>query len=112
MQTGEWLKPGTLNSIQYAFKMKDGTTRTGFLRFSKHQQEKFEAFHKMPDGDKSHAVLCEIALNPEPDKIDFSREEIDAIFDVDQMVILSKVWMERKVSNPRLSKELDPKFMA
>lgn len=120
MQTGEWLKPGSLNTISYSIKLTAGNVKNGVLRFTKSQQERFQAFIEagkeptVPNGlDKSKDLeLVEIVLNPNHEAPDFTGEDIEGALDLDQVVLLNRIWLERKVGNPRLSPELDPKFFA
>ena len=111
MQTGEWLKPGPLNTLHYSIKLADGSTKTGVLRFTKSQQERFQALQKA--GEKiEYTKIAEVAMNPKHEEPEFTVEQIEAAFDLDQVTLLAGIWLERKVGNPRLSPELDPKFFA
>lgn len=109
MQIGEWIKPGPLNTLLYSIRKTDGTVKTGQLRFTKSQQERFIEFQKKEEG-RTDVALSHIALNPVSDPEDFSIEEIEQAFDVDQIRLLNAVWLDKKVGNPRLSRDLDPKF--
>jgi hypothetical protein len=111
MQTGEWLKPGALNTIHYSIKLPDGSTKTGALRFTKSQQERFQALQKA-EGNIEYTKIAEVAMNPKHEEPEFTAEQLEEIFDMDQITLLASVWLERKVGNPRLSPELDPKFFA
>lgn len=109
MQTGEWLKPGPLNTLNYSIKLSDGTTKAGLLRFTKSQQERFQEYVK--GGEKQKDIdLCLIALNPDHEKAEFTQEQIEESFDIDQIVLLNRIWLDKKMANPRLTRELDPKF--
>jgi hypothetical protein len=111
MQTGEWLKPGALNTIHYTIKLADGTKKEGQLRFTKSQQERFRAFQN-EEKQQSDVELCEIALNPNHEAPEFTIEQIEGALDLDQIVLLNRIWLDKKVANPRLSRDLDPKFVA
>lgn len=111
MQTGEWLKPGALNTLHYSIKLADGTAKAGVLRFTKSQQERFQELQK-EGGKVEYLKIAEIAMNPNHEAPDFTAEQIEAAFDLDQVTLLAGIWLERKVGNPRLSPELDPKFFA
>lgn len=50
--------------------------------------------------------IAEIALNPLPNEMAWSREAINEAFDADQVMLLALLWVERKVFSPRL--EADP----
>ena len=53
---------------------------------------------------------CLIALNPMPDKTEYTREFIEENLDVDQIRLLTQIWMSRKVLNPSvtsLKKEIE-----
>jgi hypothetical protein len=109
MQTGEWIKAGPLNSINYSIRLSDGTVKTGQLRFTKSQQERFLEFQRQEEG-KTDLALSVIALNPVGDPLEFSEEQIEQSFDVDQICLLNRIWLDKKVANPRLTRELDPKL--
>lgn len=112
MQSGNWLTSGPLNTIFYKTKLPDGTVKEGQLRFTKYQADCFKEFHSESNKDRSHYALGEIVLNPDPEKREFTRDEIEAAFDIDQMQLLNKIWLDRKVADPRLSPVHDPKLTA
>ena len=47
--------------------------------------------------------ICYIALNPKADSIDFDKEDINSMLDIDQQRMIASIWMERKVLNPSFS---------
>ena len=49
--------------------------------------------------------ICYIALNPYPEAIDFSKEDINEMLDLDQQQILSNIYLEKKVFKPSMDKE-------
>lgn len=113
MQTeNNWLESGPLNTIFYAIKMPDGTVKKGRLAFTKHQADCFQQFQKEENQDKEHYALAEIVLNPDPEKKEFTRDEIEKAFDIAQARLLNRIWLDRKVVDPRLSPHYDPKLMA
>jgi hypothetical protein len=111
MQIGEWLKPGPLNTLNYSIKLPDGTVKSGLLRFTKSQQERFQEYIKSENKQKD-IDLCLIALNPDHEKAEFTLEQIEQSLDIDQIVLLNRIWLDKKMANPRLTRELDPKFVA
>lgn len=53
---------------------------------------------------------CLIALNPLSDKTEYTREFIEENLDIDQIRLLSQIWMSRKVLTPSitsLAKEME-----
>lgn len=104
----DWLVMGPLNKIQYNIELKDGTKKTGYIRFTKYQQQQHEAVIKSSDNDVSQ--LAEIILNPEPNCCSFTKEQIEESLDIDEMRLLVGIWLNKKVINPSLSQRLDPGF--
>jgi hypothetical protein len=110
MLSGEWITIGKLNQITVII---DGKPIA--LRCTLHQVEQFQAnSEKIGSDEKFTAVsvtmkpveIVEIALNPLPGKIDFTRDQIMEKLDLDQINMLARVWIERKVFAPRI--ESDP----
>ena len=44
--------------------------------------------------------ICYIALNPKADSIDFDKEDINSLLDIDQQRLIASIWMDRKVLTP------------
>lgn len=110
MQTDKkWLVMLPLNKIEYNIQLKDGTARKGLLRFTLYQQRRHEDLMKEIDS-KTIYDLAELVLNPEPDKVDFTRAELEEALDIDEAKLLYNLWMEKKVIAPHLSKQTDPSF--
>lgn len=81
------------------------------LRYTVHQMEELSVVMDKVKGIKAPTLkeiaendlnICMIALNPEPDKVEFTREEITALLDVDQIKILVAYWLEKKVYIPTM----------
>lgn len=73
-----------------------------------HNQEIVTSFLNKRTSDDIEC--CLIALNPLPDKTEYTREFIEENLDLDQIRLLSQIWMSRKVLNPSItsiSKELE-----
>ena len=113
MQGENWLKMMSLNRIKYSIKLNDGSLKEGFLRFSKSQSDRYTQLLK-EKGEKDEPLMpdeiLEITLNPEADKDVFTREQINEALDIDEQKLLSTVWMQKKIIEPKLSRELDPNF--
>lgn len=94
------------------------------IRHTVHQMERFSTLTEAgknkpePPADEplsdrfarlyaDHLDLAEIVLNPEPNKVDWTRETIEKALDVDQVKMLTDVWM-RKVFEPKLA--ADPRL--
>lgn len=121
MQTGEWIEVGKLNQI--TVKIGGRAIR---LRKTLHQVEQFQKLASAKkDADESGSEkrtgadliqanvqnaldICEIALNPEPNKVEFSRDQITRELDADEIEILSRVYLDRKMFAPRI--DHDPLF--
>lgn len=94
------------------------------LRYTLHQQEQLSALfesQKAPiekvesDGDtpakqnelarsyQQDTAVCIIALNPQPNKADFTREDIENNLDIDQVKLLASFWLARKVFSPTMT---------
>ncbi len=54
---------------------------------------------------KQDMDICSIALNPEPNKVDFTREDIETNLDIDQVKLLAGFWMSKKVFSPTMAGE-------
>jgi hypothetical protein len=54
---------------------------------------------------KQDIDICSIALNPEPNKIDFTREDIETNLDIDQVKLIAGFWMSKKVFSPTMTGE-------
>ena len=87
------------------------------LRFTVSQQERLIQFQEqrekkysdikenvkrniLKDRAEDDLEICYIALNPKPDKVDFEKEDIDSMLDIDQQRLVASIWMDRKVLNP------------
>lgn len=113
MLAGKWLEIRELNQITLLI---DGKRIP--IQCTLSQLERFQSLteaEKQVQEEKTSTVqkiamdsyeLAEIVLNPKPNEIKFSREEIQDKIDVDQVNILVKTWIERKVYAPRI--EADP----
>lgn len=89
------------------------------LRFTVSQQERLIEFqdqrekkYKENESEKRNILkdradddldICYIALNPKSDTVDFEKEDINSMLDVDQQRMIATIWMERKVLNPSFS---------
>jgi hypothetical protein len=85
------------------------------LRYTVHQQERLiELFKGRPEQlkaaeDANTPILkylsdidmdiCEIALNPDPETVSFTREELVKAIDIDQARMLAEFWQREKVGN-------------
>lgn len=116
MLTGNWLEINKLNDMTLTMggkKLK--------LRSTLSQIERFQALvEKMnaADPDKANSSnfakkammdavdVVEIALNPDPEKVEFTQDDIMKNMDVDQIRILSEKWIQKKVYAPGV--EADP----
>ena len=113
MQDGKWLEMMSFNRIKYNLTLKDGSKKEGFLRFTKGQSDRYSEYLETvskTDNLVKYNEVAEIILNPDINKIEFTKEMIDEIFDLDELRILVDLWLEKKVLKPKLSKELDPNF--
>lgn len=109
MQKNEqWLKMLPLNRIECTIQLANGTFHKSMLRFTKHQQEQYNEINKQENADI--ADLAYVILNPEPNKIDISKEEIENALDLDEIKLLISVWINKKVVAPSLSQKLDQAF--
>lgn len=85
------------------------------LRYTVHQMQQLEAKFaaRLETGAAKGLTsiaeddidICEIALNPRPDVIDFTRDEIKASLDLDRIKVLSQYWLEKKVFSPEFGIE-------
>lgn len=89
------------------------------LRFTVYQQERLlelqekreEELKNIEENTKNVLKLraeddlntCFIALNPLPDKVDFTKEDINLFLDLDQQRLLASIWMGRKVLSPSIN---------
>lgn len=89
------------------------------LRFTVSQQERLlemqeKRENKLKEGDIENKNIlkfraeddldtCYIALNPLPDKEEFSKGDINLYLDLDQQRLLASVWMTRKVLSPSVN---------
>lgn len=89
------------------------------LRFTVYQQERLLELQEKREAElknieeNSKNVLklraeddlntCFIALNPLPEKIDFTKEDINLFLDLDQQRLLASIWMGRKVLSPSMN---------
>lgn len=87
------------------------------LRFTVSQQERLLEFNEQREkryADENENVkrnflkdraeddldICYIALNPKADSIDFDKDEINSLLDIDQQRLIASIWMDRKVLTP------------
>lgn len=120
MQTSDgWIFSGPRNGL---FVVLEGKTIP--LRITVHQHkayveflEKSKAEREGKVGDVVAAVqtlsvdslaVAEIALNPIEGKIEYPREKIAEVLDLDQVAILAAEWVDRKVFNPQAARKSDP----
>lgn len=108
MQNGKWLTAEPLGQVAYNITLADGTKKQGYLRFTRHQQKQHEEITKNKEADI--VEVASIILNPEPNKCEFTKEQIEEAFDIDQIRLLINVWLQKKVINPSLSQRQDPDF--
>lgn len=94
------------------------------LRYTVHQQEQLTAFFESQKAQAETAesagdapakidmlarsyqqdtAVCIIALNPQPDKVAFTREDIETNLDVDQVKLLAAFWLAKKVFSPTMA---------
>lgn len=50
-------------------------------------------------------AICLVALNPQPDKCDFTREDVGENLDIDQVKLLAEYWLSRKIFSPTMAGE-------
>ena len=113
MQNGNWLEMMSLNRIKYSIKLADGSIKDGFLRFSKSQSDRYTKLIKEKSENKEILMsdeILEIALNPDENNMTFTIQQINDSLDLDEQKLLSTIWMQKKIIEPKLSKELDPNF--
>ena len=87
------------------------------LRFTVSQQERLLEFNErrekryadenenakrnfLKDRAEDDLDICYIALNPKADSIDFDKEDINSLLDIDQQRLIASIWMDRKVLTP------------
>lgn len=87
------------------------------LRFTVSQQERLLEFNEqrekryadenenakrnfLKDRAEDDLNICYIALNPKADSIDFDKDEINSLLDIDQQRLIASIWMDRKVLTP------------
>lgn len=97
------------------------------LRYTVYQQEQLTAFFESQKAPPDEAVVegeelyglanqsilarsyqqdtavCIIALNPQPDKAAFTREDIETNLDIDQVKLLAAFWLAKKVFSPTMA---------
>lgn len=94
------------------------------LRYTLHQQEQLTALFESQKaraetaesaGDapakidmlarsyQQDAAICAIALNPQPNKADFTMEDIEGNLDLDQVKLLAGFWLAKKVFSPTMT---------
>ncbi|MBF0410926.1 MAG: hypothetical protein HQM10_26510 [Candidatus Riflebacteria bacterium] len=111
MLTGNWLEINKLNDISIAVSGKKIPLRCTLYQIEKYQQlvelkkseEKTKSLQEMINDEVS---LLEIILNPVPNEVQFTQSDICEKFDLDQIKLITRVWLERKVFLPKL--EADP----
>lgn len=54
---------------------------------------------------KQDLEICLVALNPQPSKLDFTREDIETNLDLDQVKLLVGFWLSKKVFSPTMAGE-------
>lgn len=108
MQKDNWLIMQPLNKIQYNIVLSDGTKKTGYLRFTRYQQQQHEEISKNKEADI--VEVASIILNPVPNVCEFSKEQIEEALDIDEVKLLINVWLQKKVINPNLTMKQDPSF--
>ena len=69
-------------------------------REKKYKENESEKRNILKDRAEDDLDICYIALNPKPDTVDFDKEDINSMLDVDQQRMIASIWMERKVLNP------------
>ncbi len=116
MQTNGWFK---LNDNGFGQITIEIGSKKVPLRFTISQQERlFEMQEKRENELKEGGIqnknilkfraeddldTCYIALNPLPDKEEFSKGDINLYLDLDQQRLLASVWMTRKVLSPSVN---------
>jgi hypothetical protein len=50
-------------------------------------------------------AVCLIALNPQAEKCDFTREDVENNLDIDQVKLLAEYWLSRKIFSPTMAGE-------
>ncbi len=88
------------------------------LRFTVSQQERLLEMQEKRENEREGGIenknilkiraeedldTCHIALNPLPNKEEFSKDDISLYLDLDQQRLLASVWMTRKVLSPSAS---------
>lgn len=108
MQKSNWLVMQPLNKIQYDIALADGTKKTGYLRFTRYQQQQHEEISKNKEADIIE--VASIIFNPVPNVCEFTKEQIEEALDLDEIRLLVNVWLQKKVINPSLTPKQDPDF--
>ena len=72
----------------------------GALAVTEEAGESKNVIKKRSDDDLE---ICFIALNPIPNKVDFSKDDINNLLDLDQQRLIASIWMTRKVLNPSIT---------
>lgn len=115
----EWIFSGPRNGL---FVVLEGKTVP--MRITVHQHKAYLEFlektkkeREGKTGDVISAVrsmsvdplaVAEIALNPIEGVLDYPKEKILEILDLDQVAILAAEWLDRKVFNPQANRPSDP----
>lgn len=55
--------------------------------------------------NEHNRTICLIALNPQPEKCDFTSEDVENNLDLDQVKLLADYWLLRKVHEPKMAGE-------
>lgn len=108
MTVGTWEKLEDNGNGRIVITVGDKTVP---LRYTVYQMERLNSLtEEVKKADKKDVTiseiaardldLCEIALNPMPDKVDFTRKEISELLDLDQIKILGAYWLAKKVYTP------------
>lgn len=120
MESQDWIFSGPKNGL---FVRLEGETIP--LRFTVFQQEAYVVFlteakkeaEKAKPADVIETIksmkidsltVAEIALNPVEGKLEYPKDRIVKILDLDQVRILVSEWLERKVFNPQAKRTSDP----
>lgn len=116
MQTNGWFK---LNDNGFGQITIEIGSKKVPLRFTVSQQERLLEMQEKRENELKEGSIenknilkfraeddldtCYIALNPLPDKEEFSKGDINLYLDLDQQRLLASVWMTRKVLSPSVN---------
>lgn len=116
MQTNGWFK---LNDNGFGQITIEIGSKKVPLRFTVSQQERLLEMQEKRENELKEGGIenknilkfraeddldtCYIALNPLPDKEEFSKGDINLYLDLDQQRLLASVWMTRKVLSPSVN---------